>query len=310
MKIQIQEQIFPLDAAPTPACHAATIAAFDGALYAAWFGGTREGHDDVDIWLAKRENDTWSKPVCMAFGDVPHWNPVLFPLGDQLFLYYKKGKPIPQWYTCYCILKDGAWSEPQILVPGDQGGRGPVKNKPILLKDGSICAPASLEFKRWSIFRRQWQAFVDLSHDGLNWQAQKPIPAGVGLIQPTVWESDMGLHALMRSNAGAIYRSDSLDGGVTWSRARATSLPNNNSGIDAAYDGGRVYVVYNPVAKNWGPRTPLAISASEDNGATWSETLTLEDAKGEYSYPSMIAADGALHVVYTHQRQGIVYAKI
>lgn len=30
----------------------------------------------------------------------------------------------------------------------------------------------------------------------------------------------------------AIFRSDSIDYGATWSVARATSLPNNNSGID------------------------------------------------------------------------------
>ena len=247
--------------------------------------------------------------VTMASGDAPHWNPVLFPFRDRLFLYYKKGKPIPRWYTCLRVLQDGKWSEPDILVPGDLGGRGPVKNKPILLKKGTICAPASLEYKRRPIRGRKWQAFADSSRDGLSWQAQKPIPAGADLIQPSFWESATGLHALLRSDAGAIYRSDSRDGGITWSKARATKLPNNNSGIDTAYDG-RVYVVYNPVGKNWGPRTPLAVSVSQDDGATWGETLLLEDAKGEYSYPSMIAADGALHVVYTHQRRGIVYAKV
>jgi predicted neuraminidase len=185
-----------------------------------------------------------------------------------------------------------------------------VKNKPILLQDGAICAPASLEFKRRPIGGRKWQAFADFSPDGLSWQAQKPIPARVNLIQPSFWESGTGLHALLRSDAGAIFRSDSRDGGVTWSKARATKLPNNNSGIDTAYDGGRLYIVYNPVGKNWGPRTPLAVSASQDNGAAWREMLILEDAKGEYSYPSMIAAAGALHVVYTHQRRGIVYAKV
>ena len=40
MKIQIKEQIFPLDSAPTNECHAATLAMFEGTLYAAWFGGS------------------------------------------------------------------------------------------------------------------------------------------------------------------------------------------------------------------------------------------------------------------------------
>jgi len=310
MTTQTQQQIFPLESPPTPQCHASTIARFEGALYAAWFGGTKEGHADVGIWLSRRDESAWSKPECMACGGAPHWNPVLFSFEGKLFLYYKKGENVPGWHTCYRILEGGAWSPERVLVPGDTGGRGPVKNKPILLRDGTICAPASLERKRKPLFGQSWRAFADLSRDGLKWRAQKCIPAGVNLIQPTLWESDAGLHALLRSNAGAIYRSDSYDGGVTWRKAYATSLPNNNSGIDAVHYDGRLYVIYNPVRKNWGPRTPLVISMSEDNGAHWSETLTLEDAPGEYSYPSIIAADGALHAVYTHKRRGIAYAKV
>ena len=310
MTIQTQEQIFPLENPPTPQCHASTLAAYEGALFAAWFGGTKEGHTDVGIWLSKRAGGVWSRPERMAVGGAPHWNPVLFPLGNKLFLYYKKGEKVPVWHTCCRVLESGEWSPERVLVPGDTGGRGPVKNKPVLLRDGTICAPASLERRRKPFIGQRWRAFADLSNDGLHWRAQRPIPAGVNLIQPTLWESDKGLHALLRSNAGAIYRSDSFDGGRTWRRAYATSLPNNNSGIDAAVHEGRLYVIYNPVSKNWGPRTPLVVSMSEDNGATWAETVTLEDAPGEYSYPSIIAADGALHTVYTHKRRGIAYTEV
>ena len=310
MTLQTKEQIFPLDHSPTPECHAATIAQFEGALYAAWFGGTKEGHSDVDIWLSMRDGDTWTKPMCMAGGSTPYWNPVLFPFGDSLFLYFKKGKKIPRWYTCYRVLRHGEWSALRSLVPGDHGGRGPVKNKPVLLHNGTICAPASLELADEPTTGQRWRSFVDMSSDGLSWQAQQSIPADVNLIQPTLWESDAGLHALLRSDAGAIYRSDSTDGGRGWCKAYATSLPNNNSGIDATYRDGKLYVIYNPVSKNWGPRTPLVVSMSEDNGATWCETIPLEDAPGEYSYPAIIAADGALLVVYTHKRKGIAYVKL
>ena len=52
----------------------------------------------------------------------------------------------------------------------------------------------------------------------------------VGLIQPSIWASSpTAVHVLCRSNGGAIYRADSVDGGVTWSAARRTSMPNNNS---------------------------------------------------------------------------------
>lgn len=310
MTIQIKEQIFPLGSAPTPACHASTVAQFEGTLYAAWFGGEKEGADDVGIWLSMRRDGIWTQPLCMACDAVPHWNPVLFAHGGKLFLYYKKGKSVPQWYTCFRVLEGGVWSQPQALVPGDIGGRGPVKNKPILLKNGMICAPASIELDKAPQAGQKWRAFADFSRDGLHWQCQADIPADADLIQPTLWESEAGLHALLRSNAGAVYRSDSCDGGMTWSKAYATDLPNNNSGIDAVTFGGRLYLAYNPVGENWGARTPLTVSMSDDNGATWCETLTIEDAPGEYSYPAIIAGEDGLHLVYTHNRQGIVYAAI
>ncbi len=310
MTIQTKQQIFSLEHPPTPQCHASTIAEFEGRLYAAWFGGLKEGADDVGIWLSMREGDAWSEPVCMAQGGVPHWNPVLFSFAGQLFLYYKKGKPIPGWYTCLRVLRQGVWSPERELVPGDIGGRGPVKNKPIQLKSGMICAPASLEYKEQPEKGEKWQAFADLSEDGMNWRAQPVIEADVRLIQPTLWESDAGLHALMRSDAGLVYRSDSEDGGRNWCSAYATGLPNNNSGIDAAQLDGKLYLVHNPVGENWGPRTPLIISVSDDDGQTWREAVTLEDAPGEYSYPSMIAEAGMLRVVYTHNRRGIVYAAV
>ena len=37
-------------------------------------------------------------------------------------------------------------------MPGDRGGRGPVKNKVIVLSDGTWLAGASLEPDAWDVF--------------------------------------------------------------------------------------------------------------------------------------------------------------
>ncbi|MHB8277067.1 MAG: exo-alpha-sialidase [Candidatus Humimicrobiaceae bacterium] len=77
---------------------------------------------------------------------------------------------------------------------------------------------------------------------------------------------------LLRSTEGCIYRSDSTDGGRTWTDAYPTELPNNNSGIDIVkMENGTLVLVYNPVGINWGPRTPVALTASFDNGKTWDD---------------------------------------
>lgn len=62
------------------------------------------------------------------------------------------------------------FSEPQELVPGDIGGRGPVKNKPIRLSDGTVLAPGSLEGKLWD-------GFVDISRDDCRtWERSDLVP--------------------------------------------------------------------------------------------------------------------------------------
>jgi len=322
MEIVKQNLIFEISDAPTLSCHASTIALHKNSLYAAWFGGTTEGADDVAVWLAKKDGKKWDIPFKMSASEhIPHWNPVLFSLGNRLFLYYKKGETIPEWQTFYRVLENGVWSEETELVPGDKGGRGPVKNKPVKSRNGVIIAPASLEKSEeksentetppaGQSSKNSWNVFADISTDGVSWQAQELIAADVNLIQPSIWETSEGLHAFMRSDVGAVYRSDSTDGGISWTAAYKTVLPNNNSGLDTVYAGGNLYVVYNPVIKNWGARTPLTVSKSEDNGKTWTEMLTLENAEGEYSYPSVIEADGFLHIVYTYNRKSIMYVKV
>lgn len=116
---------------------------------------------------------------------------------------------------------------------------------------------------------------------------------------------------LLRTTTGFIYRSDSADGGKTWSEAYATSLPNNNSGIDLAQlPNGMMVLVYNPVGQNWGSRTPLVIDVSADNGMTWIRKLTLEDEPGEYSYPAIIVSGNDMLVTYTWKRENIAFWQI
>ena len=44
------------ETAPFPECHASTLAESKGKLVVAWFGGTKEKHPDVGIWLSRLED--------------------------------------------------------------------------------------------------------------------------------------------------------------------------------------------------------------------------------------------------------------
>ncbi|MDD9269187.1 exo-alpha-sialidase [Paenibacillus sp. GCM10023248] len=315
----IKEYIFE-DDRPFLSCHASTLEKLpDGHVLAAWFGGTKEKAPDVAIWVSRRTDAGWTAPLKVADQDhIPHWNPVLFRRPDgELFLYYKIGTSIEEWETMVMRSSDDGytWTAPVPLIAGDRGGRGPVKNKPIVLHDGTIAAPASLE--------PAWDAFVDLSDDGgETWTRSETVPldrsalTGKGIIQPTLWESEPGVvHMLLRSTEGAIYRSDSQDGGKTWCPAYPTELPNNNSGIDLVkLEYGALALVYNPTrpepGKHKGPRTPLVLALSRDNGLSWEQELLLDEGEKQYSYPAIVAKGQELYITYTWKRERIAFQRV
>ena len=133
-------------------CHASTIVDLPGnRLLAAWFAGPHESHKEVLIYTAIHENGTWSQPQPVADGIIndtlryPTWNPVLFRTqSGKLALFYKVGPNPREWWGEYKISNDEGktWSA-AVKLP--EGILGPIKNKPIQLKDGSILHPSSTE---------------------------------------------------------------------------------------------------------------------------------------------------------------------
>jgi predicted neuraminidase len=296
---------------PTPSCHAATIAVLgDGAEVVAWFGGTAEGRDDVAIWSARRSvsGDGWSTPVLAARArDVPCWNPVLLPLGDRLVLFYKVG-PSPQtWSGRVTFSDDGgrSWQGRASLPPGIVG---PSKNKPLVLESGRVLCPSSTES------HLAWGGWIEETDATLStWRKHGPIHAGgIGIIQPALFagEGESDVVALCRTaNAGRVARTESSDGGRTWSEPALIDVPHNNIGLDATrLDDGRVVLVANAVTSG---RSPLHVLVSDDLGRTFDRVEVLCGDAGELSYPSVVAgAADVVHVVYTSQRTRIAYARV
>jgi predicted neuraminidase len=424
---------------PFKQSHASTIEeAEDGIIVVAWFGGSHEKAPDVGIWSSYYANGKWSCPMLVAkVNETAHWNPVLFKDQNELVhLYFKVGAEISQWQTYVMTSADGkTWSKPVELVKGDIGGRGPVKNQPIILSNGTWIAPSSQEITGWKSFvdiskdnGKTWQkskffggpiveneivkkfrragyiknvspedirkildqkkynkilTLIDpkkavwcLVNDGINirinripedpkalkemsetgeWsniysktvsdiirkvnnneiqsvladpaQKQKLLEGMYtvvkdsltnGPIQPALWESAPGkVHALMRTPAGSLWRVDSEDYGKTWGDVYDTGIPNNNSGIDLVkLNTGRLVLILNPIAQNWGPRSPLTMMISDDNGLTWKAIANLEDEGAylgdeEFSYPTIIRTkDDGVIISYTWKRDDVKVWKI
>ena len=181
---------------PTPMCHGSCLTALpNGSLLCVWFGGSREGAADTEIYFSvgrprytavkEKKPDSgrehihdgrvqetlevscdWTEPVCITNMPEACWNPVLLVQHEHVLLFFKTGNKIADWKTMVMLSRADPvyWGHPRPLVPGDStGGRGPVRTKPILLPSGRICAGGSIE-------RGDWQCFCDYSDNyGITW---------------------------------------------------------------------------------------------------------------------------------------------
>nr|WP_269452226.1 sialidase family protein [Tessaracoccus coleopterorum] len=306
----------------------------DGGCLFAWFAGPHEGHPETGITVMRAAG----RPTPLAPDDrVPHWNPVLADGPDgSVWLFYKRGHRIDSWETWVTRSHDGGrtWESPAPLIAGDTtGGRGPTRQAPLPL-GGLWLAPGSVE--SWDPAR--WDCFIDATHDGGGSWVRHPIPLehrglrGAGCIQPTLVPGRRTrLVALARSTEGSVYRS-ATDDPADWPALQPTGLPNNNSGIAAVVlPDGRIWCAHNDASGDWGARSRLIVSSSEDDGLTWRPVTVLEegapgeadgspaaasatgvvtDGAGEYSYPAMIVVGPEVWVTYSWQRRSIALVRL
>ena len=168
---------------------------------------------------------------------------------------------------------------------------------PTVLKSGRWLLPLYCDTYSISI--------VLISDDsGATWQTSGP-RIGFGNIQPSlVARNDGSIVAFMRENGPRrrIRLSESKDSGQTWGPVTDSTLPNPGAGVEAIrLANGHWALVYNDTERG---RHSLALSVSDDEGATWRWTRHVErqgTGLGSFHYPSILQTrDGLIHVTYTH----------
>ncbi|MBN1835289.1 MAG: exo-alpha-sialidase [Spirochaetales bacterium] len=319
-----------------PSCHAPSICELPGGdLLACCFAGqSLEGSPDQIILGSRFDSASgrWSRS--RVWVDVPNraaGNPRVFraPGDGEIWLL------APITYGQWCsggtrlFMKrsyDGGrtWKDLELLIE-EKGILG--KNKPLI--EGPFCLIPVEEEHLWN------PKFLRSEDAGATWELVGNLgrDAGARLIQPAVVRlRDGRLMAYMRSQENHIFVSYSADDGRRWTRPEPTPLPNNNSGIDLArLESGNLVLAYNPTTLSnsedqrdpglpfgsmagfdtWGPRTPLELALSTDEGQSWSRRLVLEDGPGVFCYPAVIqASDGRIHVVYTYNREAIRHVTV
>lgn len=250
-------------------------------------------------------SDVWSQPEILV--EVPGRS-----LGQPLYLTHPNGE---LWFFFDIIMEDH-WTSAQpywqrssdngqTWEPHQQFMDYPglmFRSKPFLLP-GRLIIPAYDE--------RTWQSRMLISDDdGQNWRLTDPISTPQGNIHACLVQLDnSNLLAYLRNGrkGGVIWRTESSDGGDSWREPEPTTLPNPNAGIDLIkLNSGKLLLAYNHSDQL---RTPLGL-AWADEDEQWSAPIKLEDTPGEFSYPTLLQTrDGQVHLVYTHQREHIRYAR-
>ncbi len=280
-----------------------------GAILAACYGGTGEGMCNVDmqetaIWLSRYEHGAWLQPQCIyAQAHAKCWNPVLVNVDTQhLALFFRIGAT-PRQAVAYLMHSsdDGkSWSKPE---PLPKGVFGPTKNRPFTQGSLWIC-PSSRQTQDTTC------CLLDVTEDaGSSWKQYGPLMlegAPFSIVEPALFQDTDGhLKMMCRNRAnkigekGYVCMSTFSIASRSFSPAIETTLPNPDSGIDCIkLNNGTTLLAHND---SFTERTPLVISISNDDGATWNRKIVLEDGPGEFSRPSLLQSkDGRIHIIYAY----------
>jgi predicted neuraminidase len=294
----------------------------NGDLYIAYHGGEAEyDRDTADFGLRLPKGSTrWSQPKRIA--DTPNrgeGNAVIWQEpGGLTWLFYvsRYGETWSDSIIKYKYSKDGAetWSDPEIIsfVKGLM-----VRSQPIPLANGDFLLPIYHErgTDKEHVGEASTSLFARFSKKTRQWSFTEEIHSRLGNIQPAVVQfDDNNFLAFCRRGGsyghvpdGFIVRTESHDGGRTWSPGADTKFPNPNSAVDLIkLRDGHLVMIYND--SFYGERMPLTMRVSSDNGKTWPHVRNIVNKPGDdAAYPYIIeTADGRIHGVYTSQERTII----
>jgi len=133
-----------------------------------------------------------------------------------------------------------------------------------------------------------------------------------GTMEPKIEElKDGRLLMVMRTELGAVFKSYSEDGGITWSKPQTTGLraPESCPGLRRLPQNGDLVLIWNhslfdPKFDHSGVRSPLTVAISRDEGETWEHIKDIEtDPEWEFTNPvTYVTSEGKLLIAYEASR--------
>lgn len=315
------ERVFGPEVPTGPYKHPATVAELDGGdLFLVYYGGDSEYATDTGVFGARLRagSKRWGRPVRIAHDPLRSLgNGVVWQAPDgNVWLFY-----VVRWAETWSssriqakVSTDGArtWSD-SYVVTEEEGTM--VRGRPIVLESGEWLLPIYHETGRDTekIGADSTSRFLRYDAKARLWRPSGVIRSARGNIQPAVVQlSRERLVAYCRRGGGYepttdgwIVRSESRDGGRTWSEGLDTKFPNPNAAIDLLkLSSGAILLVYND---SMNERTPLSVALSVDGEKSWPHRRVLASGPHDYGYPYAIQGrDGRIHVVFTSEKRTVV----
>ena len=281
-----------------------------------WFGGSREGHRDVQIYRALMQDGKMIAPPSAVLS--------ASMLADLSYRYIKKlGNPVLSFvnntlYLWVVNVSVGGWATARVdlLSSQDLGASfgylkslrmSPffnqstlVKTRPVPMEQG-LLLPAYFEMNRLDPVMIYFDADMALrSSQTLAMDAIQPV---------VVVDSGQSANVFARPNEQGFIQNGQLNlDSDSWQSADLADMRNASSDLSIV----RLSATELLMAHNPGPdRSLLLLSLSRDNGQTWQRVKVIEQSRGErFSYPSMVLGKGGfVHLSYTNKRQFISYVR-
>jgi len=307
--------------APGPYKHPASITELaNGDLYIAYYGGEGEYARDTAVYGSRKARgaDRWTPPVVIA--DTPfrsEGNAVVWQAPDGLVWLFYVVRFGETWSTSrinFKISRDGAqtWSDPALLTL-EEGTM--VRGRPEVLADGDYLLPIYHEtgHDTEQVGADTTSRFLRYHPADQTWTATGRITSPTGNLQPAIAELEPGhLIAYCRrggdyepTTKGYIVRSESRDGGKTWTAGTDSAFPNPNAAVDLLkLANGHLLLVYND---SMNERTPLTVAISTDGDKSWPYKKNIATGPHDYAYPFAIQGrDGRIHLVYTSDERTVI----
>lgn len=314
--------------ASTLEVHSATaVELANNDIMAFWYGGTREGHKDVNIYSNRWHSQTgqWGQEQVVLTRTTTKentaryirklGNPVVTRGPDQAIWLFYVSVSVGGWAGSAINLTKSfdegkTWSSAKRLITSPFLNLSTlIKGTPIHYDDNTLGLPVYHEFlgKFGELLR------INSNGDVID---KKRLSWGKTSLQPIIMvTSDKTAVTMMRNHDNRLNRiliQFSSDAGLNWTKLKASALPNPNAGIIGLqlFKPEQLLLAFNNDAEE---REDMSLAISSDKGKSWQVITAVEEnhlaipnKNKQFAYPWLLQTqNGTIHLLYTWHKSHI-----